>query len=109
MKRVQGALRNRGLLYFYMSTSKVFFNYADAHDVDEDIKSISVHGGHYRENKTGIARRTMNDTPTVAPSTIVASYVCEHHLLHLDGYHNVGYKIPTDQSIHMYPYLYKFS
>ena len=35
-------------------------------------------------------------------------HMCEHHLLTLDGYHNVGHKIPTDQLIHMYLYLYKF-
>ena len=39
---------------------------------------------------------------------MVLLHMCKHHLLTLDGYHNVGYKIPTDQSIHMYPYLYKF-
>ena len=56
----------------------------------------------------GITVRTMNDTPT-GSRDYVASYVCEHHLLTLDGYHNVGHKIPTDQLIRMYLYLYKFS
>ena len=41
-------------------------------------------------------------------TTILLLHMCEHHLLHLDGYHNVGHKIPTDQLIHMYLYLYKF-
>ena len=55
----------------------------------------------------GIANRDTNNASTDVRNS-VASYVCEHHLLHPDGYHNVGYKIPTDQSIRMYLYLYKF-
>lgn len=79
------------------------------HIVDEDLKTIILHGGEWLwETNTGITCRLMQHVPIYTYDT-VASYVCEHHLLHLDGYHNVGYKIPTDQSIHMYPYLYKFS
>ena len=40
---------------------------------------------------------------------IMLLHMREHHLLTLDGYHNVGHKIPTDQLIRMYLYLYKFS
>ena len=58
-------------------------------------------------NGVGIIYRDLVDSPSSAWDG-VASYVYDHHLLTLDGYHNVGYKIPTDQSIHMYPYLYKF-
>jgi len=84
--------------------------YTDAHDVDEELRTISKQGGNWwRENMTGIAQRELYNDPILTYSDVVASYVCEHHLLHPDGYHNVGYKIPTDQSIHMYPYLYKFS
>ena len=66
--------------------------------------------GGCRDNDvmTGVALRFVYDSPFASFDT-VASYVCEYHLLTLDGYHNVGYKIPTDQLIHMYPYLYKFS
>ena len=67
-----------------------------------------IQGGRWNhEGDTGITFRAIADTPTLASSN-VASYVCKHHLLTLDGYHNVGHKIPTDQLIHMYLYLYKF-
>ena len=61
MKRIQGALRNRGLLYFYMSTSKVFFNYTDWCDVDEDIDALLVDNGYWGDhNSAGITRRCMD-------------------------------------------------
>ena len=79
------------------------------HDVDEDVRTIASCGGRWDNGSgAGIAIRTIWNAPTDAWYG-VASYVCKHHPLTLDGYHNVGYKIPTDQSIHMYPYLYKFS
>ena len=67
----------------------------------------TCYGPYDYGNNVGIMFRWMFDTPTLA-SGGVASYVCKHHLLTLDGYHNVGHKIPTDQLIHMYLYLYKF-
>ena len=74
MKRIQGALRNRGLLYFYMSTSKVFLNYTDWHDVDEDLRTTTYQGGAWNnESRAGIAR-----DPYYSPTTTwvgVASYV----------------------------------
>ena len=71
--------------------------------------TIPFHGGHQiRDSMAGITDLDMAHTPAEFYD-IVASHVYDHHLLTLDGYHNVGYKIPTDQSIHMYPYLYKFS
>ena len=83
--------------------------YTDHHDVDEDSMTIVAHGGYWgNATAVGIMYRDMEDTPTNSWDS-VASYVCEHHLLTLDGYHNVGHKIPTDQLIHMYLYLYKFS
>ena len=83
--------------------------YTDLHDVDEDRRTISDQGSWpSAESKAGIMDRYMDCDPYYT-TNIVASYVREHHLLHPDGYHNVGRKIPTDQSIHMYPYLYKFS
>ena len=109
MKRIQGALRNRGLLYFYMPTSKDIIYYTDFHNVDEDLKTVIIQGGDWVNGTAlGITQRDLYSPPTSCGYS-VASYVCEHHLLHPDGYHNVGHKIPTDQSIHMYPYLYKFS
>ena len=82
--------------------------YTDAHNVDEDMTTISVQGGSWNYGTaTGITQRElMSDTS--ASGDNVASYAYDHHLLTLDGYHNVGHKIPTDQLIHMYLYLYKF-
>jgi hypothetical protein len=58
MKRIQGALRNRGLLYFYMSTSEDIIYYTDWHDVDEDMRTIASYGGHYNaEGTVGIMDR----------------------------------------------------
>ena len=91
-----------------MSTYKIFLNYTDAHDVDEDLRTITHHGGDWTHIcRAGVTERFIS-TDTSFVNEYVASYVCEHHLLTLDGYHNVGHKIPTDQSIHMYLYLYKF-
>ena len=67
----------------------------------------TCYGPYDYGNNVGIMERDLSDSPTNYYD-IVASYVCEHHLLTLDGYHNVGHKIPTDQLIHMYLYLYKF-
>ena len=63
MKRIQGALRNRGLLYFYMSTSKDIIYYTDNHRVDEDNLTISVHGGNWLY-EAGIACRFVVDAST---------------------------------------------
>ena len=48
-----------------MSTSKVFLNYTDWHEVDEDERTIPFHGGHQlRDSMTGIADLDMAHTPT---------------------------------------------
>lgn len=74
--RVQGVLRNRGLLYFYMSTSKIFLNYTGWHDVDEDVRTIADHGGSWNAGTaTGIVNRLMLNAPVYAGGTGVASYV----------------------------------
>ena len=58
-----------------MSTSKVFLNYTDWHEVDEDERTIPFHGGHQlRDSMTGIADLDMAHTPTNYYD-IVASYV----------------------------------
>ena len=74
MKRIQGALRNRGLLYFYMPTSKIFLNYTDGFNVDEDMAAISYQGGYwdYRDQE-GIARRCMDYTSADADSYVASS------------------------------------
>ena len=41
--------------------------YTDQHNVDEDLKTITSQGGRWGyEDMAGIARRTINDTPTTA-------------------------------------------
>ena len=42
---MQEALRNRGLLYFYMPTSKDIIYYTDFHDVDENRVTSNLAGG----------------------------------------------------------------
>ena len=64
-------------------------------------------GWYWGGNECGALHRLLFNIPTFTQGD-VASYVYDHHLLTLDGYHNVGYKIPTDQLIRMYLYLYKF-
>ena len=57
-----------------MSTSKIFLNYTDQHNVDEDVKSIPLHGGHWvHENKAGITHRDMNDISDILSN--LAPYV----------------------------------
>lgn len=48
--------------------------YADLHDVDEDLTSISVQGDQWRTDgfSVGIARRSVNDGPS-STSGVVAS------------------------------------
>ena len=91
------------------SSTKNYYSYTDEHDVDEALRTILIHGADWPGiAMAGIVMRDMQREASYHANG-VASYVCEHHLLYPNGYHNVGYKIPTDQSIHMYPYLYKFS
>ena len=48
--------------------------YTDGHNVDEDMMTISIHGGYWDHGIfTGIARRSMNDSPTAKPDGTVAS------------------------------------
>ena len=76
MKRIQGALRNRGLLYFYMSTSKVFLNYTDWHDVDEEMRTVPYYGDHWEYgNSAGIFDRYMNSAPAVSGHFVASSYI----------------------------------
>ena len=90
------------------SNMKNSHSYTDWNDVDEDMVTITNQGGTFpNETGNGMFQRHV-DSVTHATVSSVASYAYEHHLLTLDGYHNVGHKIPTDQSIRMYLYLYKF-
>ena len=39
--------------------------YTDLHDVDEDMRAITVQGGDRGDDiRVGVVRRTMNDAPT---------------------------------------------
>ena len=79
MKRIQGALRNRDLLYFYMPTSKIFLNYTDWQDVDEDMMTIAGCGGNWntwdKSEASGVMCRVMGDTPTTTSLTVASSYI----------------------------------
>jgi len=56
-----------------MSTSKIFLNYTDAHDVDEDLKTILCHGASWVNHATiGIAMRYMSDSPTVTSPDVAS-------------------------------------
>lgn len=58
-----------------MPTSKVFLNYTDWHEVDEDMMTICTYNGWYDAGDwAGIILRYMVDTPTLTSSD-VASYV----------------------------------
>lgn len=47
-----------------MSTSKDIINHTDWYDVDEDLKTIMLHGAAWSYHSTaGIAFRYLNDTP----------------------------------------------
>ena len=49
--------------------------YTDLHDVDEDMKAITAHGGHRGDDiRVGVVRRTMNDTPTSASVDVAYKY-----------------------------------
>ena len=57
-----------------MSTSKVFLNYTDFHDVDEDMATIVRHGGWYVDgNLSGITCRFMRETPTNTSESVASS------------------------------------
>lgn len=75
MKRVQGVLRNRGLLYFYMPTSKDIIYYTDEHNVDEDMMTIIDQGGSWFYGiEAGVMERHLNDFLSLMTGE-VASYV----------------------------------
>ena len=56
-----------------MSTSEIFLNYTDIHDVDEDETSIIIQGGSWPyESRTGAAHREMSETPTSVWDTVAS-------------------------------------
>ena len=60
-----------------MSTSKVFLNYTDAHDVDENKMTIMSQGGRWdRATWAGATYRYVFDTPTTALVSVAS--VCRH-------------------------------
>ena len=49
--------------------------YTDLHDVDEDMKAITAHGGHRGDDiRVGVVRRTMNDAPTDVSGDVAYKY-----------------------------------
>ena len=100
-------LINRVIFTLLRRTSEIYIFYTDHHDVDENLRTIGMQGGYYSDDSlSGIAYREVKYQ--LSTTFDVVAFMCEHHLLYLVGYHNVGHKIPTDQSIRMYLYLYKF-
>ena len=67
--------RNRASCISYMSTYKIFLNYTDAHDVDEDLRTITHHGGDWTHIcRAGVTERFIS-TDTSFVNEYVASYV----------------------------------
>ena len=59
-----------------MSTSKDIINYTDFHDVDEDIRTIMLHGAAWSYHSTaGIVFRYLNDTPAGDNASVASSTV----------------------------------
>ena len=76
-----------------MSTSKDIINYTDYHDVDEDIRTIMLHGAAWSYHSTaGIVFRYLNDTPAGNNASVASSTV--EFLNYTDG-HNVDEDIDT--------------
>ena len=42
-----------------MSTSKIFLNYTDAHDVDESVATIGNFGGHFNVGEVSVVGMLM--------------------------------------------------
>ena len=58
-----------------MSTSKIFLNYTDWADVDEDLRTITHHGGDWTHIcRAGVTERFIS-TDTSFVNEYVASYV----------------------------------
>ena len=58
-----------------MSTSKIFLDYTDAHDVDESIATIGNFGGHFNVGEVSVVGMLMRylDSYTTKNLSIVAS------------------------------------
>ena len=57
-----------------MSTSKVFLNYTDWHDVDEEMRTISIQGGFWTEGEwVGITYRNVIDSSTTSGFYVASS------------------------------------
>ena len=79
-----------------MSTSKDIINYTDFHDVDEDIRTIILHGAAWSYHSTaGIVFRYLNDTPAGDNASVASSTV--EFLNYTDG-HDVDEDLRTIQA-----------
>ena len=56
-----------------MSTSKIFLNYTDWHDVDEEMRTISISSGYWDDRGgAGAARREMHPTSISTFDTVAS-------------------------------------
>ena len=57
-----------------MSTSKVFLNYTDFHDVDEDLRTFTRLGGYwFEESREGITYRYIFNSSSYAADDVASS------------------------------------
>ena len=83
MKRIQGALRNRAPCIFICLHLRIFFNYTDHHDVDEEMRTIVRHGGWYVDgNLSGFTCRFMRETPTNTSESVASSNMKNSQILY---------------------------
>ena len=56
--------------------AKIFLNYTDQHNVDEDLTAIPLHGERWDcESKAGIARRSLNDHSTYSSDAVASRLI----------------------------------
>ena len=60
---------------FHVSTSEIFLNYTDAHDVDESVATIGNFGGHFNVGEVSVVGMLMRylDSYTTKNLSFVAS------------------------------------
>ena len=76
-----------------MSTSKDIINYTDYHDVDEDMKTISVYGGFWIEGELiGVTHRNVLDAHTTSGYHVASSTV---EFLNYTDQHDVDEDVRT--------------
>ena len=68
-----------------MSTSKVFLNYTDNHDVDENERTISSYGGlwMYDGDRAGITARNLYSSSLILDSTVASSNIQKYRVIRI--------------------------